>query len=100
MKAQRVRPVGRSRCKDTRERIARVGPWVHLKDVATRAMEPRDDDHFIANGEAVECFRGPREHLEPGVGCSLRSLLGRAPRALSTERITPIGRSLAPSASP
>ena len=77
MKAQRVRPVGRSRRKDAREWIARVGPWVHLKDVATRAMKPRDDDHVVANGEAVECFRRPREHLEPGVGRSLRSLLGR-----------------------
>src|SRR4029453_4510602 len=77
MKAQRVRPVGRSRRKDAREWIARVGPWVHLKDITTRAMEPCDDDHFVANGETVECFRRPREHLEPGVGRSLRSLLGR-----------------------
>jgi hypothetical protein len=40
-------------------------------------MKPCDDDDFVACDEAVQCFRRPGMHVEPGVGRSLRPLFGR-----------------------
>jgi len=77
MKAQRVRPVGRSRCEDPRERIAPVRARVDLEHIAPGAVQPRDDDDLVAGCEALEARRRPGVHFEPGIGCSLRSLFRR-----------------------
>jgi len=77
MQTQWVGPIWRSRRKDSRQRIARVGSWVDPEDVATGSVKPCDDDDLVADDKAPQPVRRPRAHLEPGVRRSLRSLFGR-----------------------
>ena len=49
---------------------------MHDKHVALRAVQPRDDNELVANGDAVEAFTVGVLYFEPGIGRSLRTLPG------------------------
>jgi hypothetical protein len=77
METQRVRPVRRSRRKHARQAPSLVTSRVDLADVPPSPMQPGDDEEPIAHREAAERPRGPRVHVQPGVGRPFRSLPGR-----------------------
>src|SRR5262249_39612049 len=77
MEAHRVRPVGRSRCEDTRKRIALVPPRVNLEYVASGLMQPRQQDDVITFGEPIKGRSSEGTDLQPGFGSPLRPLFGR-----------------------
>jgi hypothetical protein len=74
VQADGIRTMRRARTEDTLLRPRRVAPWVHAQNVATRAIEPRDDDNLIAGLEAPETFKHLRFENQPGLGCTFVGL--------------------------
>ena len=76
MEAQGVRSVWRSRREDGGERTPSVPARVDSEHVAPSPMKPCDDEDVVPDGDASKSFRCPRLHVQPGIGGSLRALLG------------------------
>ena len=77
VEADRVRPVGRAGREHSAQRIAGVVARVHTENIAVGAIEPGDDDHAVAGGEAVERLGDVGVKGEPGVGRTLVALFRR-----------------------
>ena len=74
VQADGIRTTRRSGTEDTLLRLWWVAPWVHAQNVATRAIEPRDDDNVIAGLEAPETFKHLRFENQPGLRCTFVGL--------------------------
>jgi hypothetical protein len=74
VQANGIRAVRRARTEDAFPRPRGVPSWVHAQNVATRAIEPGDDDNFIAGPEAPETFKHLRVEDQPGLGCTFVGL--------------------------
>ena len=80
VQADRVRAIGRARVEDALQRVGRIVARVHAQDVATRAVQPGEDDHLGARRDALEAVEHGRLEHQPGVGRPLATLLGRRRR--------------------
>ena len=77
MKPERVRPIGRARREDSGERPALVVARVHLENVASSLVEPRDDDELVAYVDPPERVRDGRFQFDRRIRCSFVALAGR-----------------------
>lgn len=91
VQANGIGAVRRARTEDAFLHPGGVPPWVHAQNVATRAIEPGDDDNFIAAPEAPETFKHLRVEDQPGLGCTFVGLQRGRPEISQAGRDPPDG---------
>src|SRR5690242_668791 len=74
MQADGIRPIGRARCKDARQRILLVSAGMHLQHLAPRLVKPCEHDDLIADGKTFQCRRRKLVHLQPSFWRTFPSL--------------------------
>src|SRR6185312_12489983 len=82
MEADGVRAIGRARREHARQPAATIAARMDLQPVASRAIEPGEDDELVTGRDPGQRGREGAANLEPGVGRALAALPGRGGAAL------------------
>ena len=90
VQANGIGAVRRARTEDAFLRPGGVPSWVHGQNVATRAIEPGDDDNLIAGPEVPETFKYLRLEDQPGLGYTFVGLEGGRPRSVRGDATLPM----------
>src|SRR5687768_3011079 len=80
----------RARTEDALLRPGGVPPRVHAQDVATRAIEPGEDDDLIAGADAPETLEYLRLEDQPGRRRAFVGLPGADSRSVRGDSTLPI----------
>jgi hypothetical protein len=94
MQTDWVRTVRRSGPEDTGERPGDVVAWMYLENVAVCLVEPRDDDELLTSLDSVETVEGGRTTSIVASGAPSSPCRGACAWSTSSDRTTPIGRSM------